>query len=87
MTVLITIQSPDSDINTKLGYFIGNARDRDEKRWRRPRSLLKRLRDALSPDQPRWNGRGGNEWNNMPGFAFEYKTKEIVWTNNEWQTK
>ena len=36
MTVIITITSPDTEINTRVGYFIGNARDRDETRWRRP---------------------------------------------------
>jgi hypothetical protein len=75
MTVIITITSPDTEINTRVGYFIGNARDRDETRWRRPRSLFKRLRDALTPDQPRWSFGGGNDWNNMPGFVFKYETE------------
>jgi hypothetical protein len=47
---LITIRSADPDLNARLGHFIANhLQANSERRWR-SRSLLRRLRDALTPD-------------------------------------
>jgi hypothetical protein len=46
---LITIRSVDPDFNTRMGHFIA-LHANSERRWR-SRSLLRRLRDALTPDR------------------------------------
>lgn len=47
---LITIRSVDPDLNIRMGYFIAVHLHANRERRRRPRSLLRRLRDALTPD-------------------------------------
>jgi hypothetical protein len=62
--VLITIRSVDPDLNTRMGYFIAeHLRENNERRWR-PRSLLRRLCDALTPD----------EKYEVDGACFRYET-------------
>jgi hypothetical protein len=47
---LITIRSVDPDLNDRLAYFIDCHLHANMERQRRPRSLVRRLRDALRPD-------------------------------------
>jgi hypothetical protein len=44
----ITIRSTEPDLNTRMGYFIAEQlHEHNERQWR-PRSLLRRLRNALT---------------------------------------
>jgi hypothetical protein len=64
---LITIRSADPDLNDRLGYFIAHQLHANcERRWR-PRSLLRRLRDALTPDTQY----------DIDGACFRYETGDF----------
>jgi len=53
MAILITFaDGDDPETVRKMGYFIANNLDRDRQMRRRPRGLLRRLRDAVKPDAP-----------------------------------
>ena len=64
---LITIRSVDPDLNTRMGHFIADHLTTNrERRWR-PRSLLRRLRDALTPDMQ----------SDVAGACFRYETGDF----------
>jgi hypothetical protein len=64
---LITIRSVDPDLNDRLGYFIACHLHANSERRRRPRSLLRRLRDALTPDT----------YYDVDGACFRYETGDF----------
>jgi hypothetical protein len=64
---LITIRSVDPDLNTRMGHFIAcHLHANSERRWR-SRSLLRRLRDALTPDLQY----------DVDGTCFRYETGDF----------
>jgi hypothetical protein len=64
---LITIRSVDADLNDRLGHFIAHhLHANSERRWR-SRSLLRRLRDALTPDT----------LHDLDGACFRYETGDF----------
>jgi hypothetical protein len=72
MTVLITIAGVSEAETTRLGHFISDAISRNRDRLWRPRSLLRRLRDAFEPDRPFPNiGTQGY------GVGFKYELLEV----------
>jgi glycerol-3-phosphate dehydrogenase len=65
--VLITIRSVDPDLNTRMGHFIADHLSANRERRRHSRSLLRRLRDALTPDL-RYD---------VDGACFRYETGDF----------
>lgn len=76
MTVLITIRSPSRMTNAAIGNFIAAARERECQLIRRPRSLLRRLLDALKPDERIYKDPIG--YNTVPSMAFRYECGDFV---------
>ena len=72
--VLITIRSVDPDLNKRMGYFIAEHLHEHNDRRRRPRSLLRRLRDALLPDRKY----------EVDGACFRYETGNFKLENDEY---
>jgi hypothetical protein len=64
---LITIRSVDPDLNDRLGHFIADHLHSNNECRRRPRSLLRRLRDALTPDA----------YYDVDGACFRYETGDF----------
>ena len=64
---LITIRSVDPDLNNRMGHFIADHLTTNRERRRRPRSLLRRLRDALTPDMQY----------DIDGACFEHETGDF----------
>ena len=64
---LITIRSIDPDLNDRLGYFIAYHLHANNERQRRPRSLLRRLYDALRADTKY----------DIDGACFRYETGDF----------
>ena len=64
---LITIRSVDSDLNYRLGHFIAVHLHANNERRSRPRSLLRRLLDALKPDTQY----------DIDGACFRYETGDF----------
>jgi hypothetical protein len=69
---LITIRSADPNLNARLGHFIANHLQANSERRRRPRSLLRRLRDALTPDT----------YYDVDGACFRYETGDFKLESN-----
>jgi hypothetical protein len=66
-SALITIRSVDPELNDRLGRFIADHLQANNERRRRPRSLLRRLRDALTPDV----------YYDVDGACFRYETGDF----------
>ena len=64
---LITIRSVDPDLNARLGDFIAYHVHANRERRSRSRSLLRRLRDALTPDMQY----------DIDGACFRYETGDF----------
>ena len=64
---LITIRSVDPDLSARMGHFIAEHLTTNRERRRRPRSLLRRLRDALTPDVQY----------DVDGACFRYETGDF----------
>ena len=80
VTALITIRSPDSAANAALADFFSEAREREMRIVERPRGLLRRLLDAVSPDKPLYRGPVGNQFNPVPGLVIQFAEGDFEWS-------
>jgi hypothetical protein len=71
---LITIRSVDPDLNVRLGDFIAGHLYANRERRRHPRSLLRRMYDAVTPDAQY----------DIDGACFRYETGNFKLERDEY---